>query len=81
MNNIESLSKQPYKGTADIYPLDMQVREYLFGTWKKVAKKFGYEEYDAPLIEEAKLYKVKSGEELANNQLYSLQTKEEERLL
>lgn len=75
MNNIESLSKQPYKGTADIYPLDMQVREYLFGTWKKVAKKFGYEEYDAPLIEEAKLYKVKSGEELANNQLYSFTDK------
>ena len=75
MNNIESLSKQPYKGTADIYPLDMQVREYLFGIWKKVAKKFGYEEYDAPLIEEAKLYKVKSGEELANNQLYSFTDK------
>ena len=53
----------------------MQVREYLFGIWKKVAKKFGYEEYDAPLIEEAKLYKVKSGEELANNQLYSFTDK------
>ncbi len=65
------LSKQPYKGTDDWYPKDMFLRNYLFNTWSKVAKRYGYEEYDTPIIEDANLYKVKSGEELANNQLYS----------
>ena len=65
------LSKKPYKGTKDWYPEDMYERTYLFEVWTKVAKQFGYEEYDTPLIEEAKLYRVKSGEELVNNQLYS----------
>ena len=75
MNNNNSLSKLPYKGTSDIYPRDMQVREFVFNIWRKVAKKFGYEEYDAPLLEDANLYKVKSGDELANNQLYSFTDK------
>lgn len=65
------LSKQPYKGTDDWYPKDMFLRNYLFNTWSKIAKRYGYEEYDTPIIEDANLYKVKSGEELANNQLYS----------
>ncbi len=65
------LSKQPYKGTDDWYPKDMFLRNYLFETWTKVAKKYGYEEYDTPMIEDANLYRVKSGEDLANNQLYS----------
>lgn len=65
------LTTQPYKGTRDSYPEDMFKREYLFKIWKDVAKSFGYEEYDTPLLEEANLYKVKSGEELANTQLYN----------
>jgi len=69
------LSKQPYKGTIDWYPEDMFIRNYLFNIWSKVAKKYGYEEYDTPLIEDANLYRVKSGEDLANNQLYSFTDK------
>ena len=65
------LSKQPYKGTTDWYPEDMFLRNYLFDIWSRVAKRYGYEEYDTPLIEDANLYRVKSGEDLANNQLYS----------
>jgi histidyl-tRNA synthetase len=48
---------------------------YLFHIWRDVAKTFGYEEYDTPLIEEAQLYRAKSGEELASNQLYSFKDK------
>jgi histidyl-tRNA synthetase len=65
------LSTAPYKGTSDMYPEDTLVRNYLFNIWSTVAKSFGYEEYDTPLIEEAQLYRVKSGEELANSQLYN----------
>lgn len=76
INNIPKISVQklttaPYKGTTDTYPEDMYYRNYLFDTWRQVARTFGYEEYDTPLIEDAQLYRAKSGEELANNQLYS----------
>lgn len=65
------LSTQPYKGTADTYPVDMITKRYLLDIWRKVAKEFGYEEYETPILEESLLYKVKSGEELAGNQLFS----------
>ncbi len=70
-NKDIKLNTSPYKGTSDSYPEEMFYRNYLFDTWKKVAKRFGYEEYDTPLLEEASLYKAKSGEELANKQLYT----------
>lgn len=73
----EKLLKQPYKGTKDWYPEDMYERNYIFGIWSKVAKRYGYEEYDTPLLEDANLYRVKSGDEIANNQLYSFKDKGE----
>jgi histidyl-tRNA synthetase len=69
------LSTAPYKGTKDTYPEDMYCRNYLFNIWRDVAKIFGYEEYDTPLIEEAQLYQKKSGDELANKQLYVFEDK------
>ena len=72
-NNI--LSKQPYKGTTDWYPKDMFLRNYLFDIWTKVAKKYGYEEYDTAQLEDANLYRVKSGEELGGSQLYNFTDK------
>ncbi|MFA5622773.1 MAG: histidine--tRNA ligase [Candidatus Dojkabacteria bacterium] len=74
MNN-KKLNTQPYKGTVDRYPEDMIKRNYLFNIWRRVAKSFGYEEYDTPLLEDANLYRVKSGDEIANNQLFSFTDK------
>jgi len=54
-----------------MYPEDVLQKNYLFDVWKRVAKSFGYEEYDTPILEEADLYRVKSGDELANNQLFN----------
>lgn len=61
----------PYKGTTDTYPQDMIVRNYIFDTWKSVAQRFGFEEYDTPLLEETALYIAKSGDEIASTQLYN----------
>ena len=66
-----ALSTQPYKGATDFYPKDMIVRNHLFNIWADTAKEFGYEEYDTPILEEAVLYRAKSGDELANTQLYN----------
>lgn len=74
MNN-KKLNTQPYKGTVDTYPAAMIKRNYLFNIWRRVAKSFGYEEYDTPLLEDANLYRVKSGDEIANNQLFSFTDK------
>jgi len=75
MKTNGDLSLSAYKGTIDKYPKEMFYYNYLFNIWRDVAKTFGYEEYDTPLLEEAQLYRAKSGEELANNQLYSFKDK------
>lgn len=72
---MTKISTQPYKGTTDTYPKDMLERNYVFNTWSKVAKRFGFEEYDTPMLEDAEIYRVKSGEELANTQLYNFTDK------
>ncbi len=72
---MKKLSTQPYKGTKDYYPIDMFKRNYLFNIWADTAREFGYEEYDTPLLEEADLYRAKSGDELANSQLYNFMDK------
>lgn len=67
---MTSLSSDPYKGTRDFYPEDMRVREYVFGVWRQVARRYGYDAYDAPLLEPLEVYAAKSGQELVNDQTY-----------
>lgn len=66
-----SLSTKPYKGARDYYPEDLRVRNYLFDTMRRVVRSYGYEEYDAPVLEPVDLYKAKTGEEIVNEQTYS----------
>lgn len=70
-----NLSKQPYKGTRDFYPEDKRVQKYIFGKIRETIEKYGYQEYDAPLLEPFELYAAKSGEEIVNEQLYSFEDK------
>ncbi|NDG85790.1 MAG: histidine--tRNA ligase family protein, partial [Proteobacteria bacterium] len=65
-----AISTEPYKGTRDFYPKDMQFRNWMFGKLSSVARSFGYLEYGGPMIESFDLYAAKSGEELVNQQLY-----------
>lgn len=65
-----SLSTSSYKGTRDLYPEDMRVRNYIFSKWRQVVESFGYEEYDAPMLEPLELYAAKSGQEIVNDQTY-----------
>lgn len=67
---MAKLSSESYKGSRDWYPEDMRVREYIFDTWKKVVQSYGYEPYDAPLLEPVEVYAAKSGQELVNEQTY-----------
>ena len=67
---MTKLSSESYRGARDWYPEDLRVRKYIFQTWRHVAKSYGYEEYDAPLLEPVEVYAAKSGDELVNDQTY-----------
>ncbi len=64
------LSTNPYKGARDFYPEDQRVHNHIINTWKKVVERYGYEEYNAPILELTELYAAKSGEEIVNQQTY-----------
>jgi histidyl-tRNA synthetase len=55
---------QRLPGFRDFYPEECALRNYLFENWRRVARSFGFQEYDGPTLEPTELYKRKSGEEL-----------------
>ena len=61
---------RPIKGTRDFYPEEMAFRTWLYGQMKAVSQKFGYQEYEAPILESLELYAAKSGEELVKEQSF-----------
>jgi histidyl-tRNA synthetase len=67
------LSTQSYKGVRDFYPTDAAVQRYIFDTWSKTAERFGFERYDASILEPSELYKAKGAEneEMVNEQTYT----------
>ncbi len=71
---------QPVQGTHDFYPEDMALRSWLYGVMRSAAESFGYQEWEAPLIESLELYAAKSGEELVEKQSYVLTDREGHRI-
>jgi histidyl-tRNA synthetase len=67
---MSTLSSQPYKGTRDYYPAEKRIQNFIFNNWKRVAMRYGYEEYGAPMLEPIEIYAAKSGQELASEQTY-----------
>jgi histidyl-tRNA synthetase len=61
---------RPIKGTRDFYPEEMAFRTWLYGKMRTASQKFGYQEYEAPLLESLELYAAKSGEELVKEQSF-----------
>ncbi|HEY4964432.1 MAG TPA: histidine--tRNA ligase [Candidatus Saccharimonadales bacterium] len=65
------LPTQPYKGARDFYPEDKRIQKYMFSKLRSSVEAFGYEEYDAPMLEPLDIYLAKSGSELVNDQTYT----------
>jgi len=61
-------------GFRDFYPEDLKLRNHIFATWRSVAARYGFEEYDGPPLESLDLYTQKSGDEIVG-QLYSFKDK------
>jgi len=60
---------QAPRGTRDFYPEEMRLRTWLFEHFREVARRMGFEEVDAPVVEHAELFTRKAGEEIVE-QLY-----------
>src|SRR5205814_7331628 len=56
----------------DVWSAD--VRNYIFETWRNVARRYGFREYDGPPLESLELYTTKSGDEIVG-QLYNFTDK------
>jgi histidyl-tRNA synthetase len=65
---------QSLPGFRDFYPEDFSRRQHIFRTWRQAAVSFGFQEYDAPVLEPLELYKTKSGDEI-EAQLFSFTDK------
>src|SRR5881394_1989025 len=61
-------------GFRDFYPEEFANRAYILGSWRDVARRFGFVEYDGPPLESLELYTKKSGDEIVG-QLYNFKDK------
>lgn len=63
---------QAVKGTRDFYPEAMAFRNWLYGKVRDISERYGYQEWEAPILERLELYAAKSGEELVKEQSFVL---------
>src|ERR1041385_8374350 len=71
-------------GFRDFYPEPLphtgvwsaDARQFIFGKWREVARRYGFREYDGPPLEALELFTTKSGEEIIG-QLYNFTDKGE----
>lgn len=55
---------QPLTGFRDFAPAECAFRNYMFDAWKRVARRYGFAEWEAPTVEATELYLKKTGGEL-----------------
>ncbi len=58
----------------DFYPEDMRWRNRIFDAWRAAAEQFGFQNYDACVVESLELLQRKSGEEVSE-QIYAFEDK------
>lgn len=79
MNSKKLISN--IRGTRDLYPSDMRKRRWFVETSRKVLENYGYEEYDAPLLESMELYTAKSSPEIVERQAYVFEDRGGEKIV
>jgi len=67
---------QTLPGFREFYPEDCAARNHVFDVWREVARRYGFVEYEGPVLEPTDLYRHKSGEEIVN-QLFCFEDKGE----
>lgn len=74
-SNGQEILLQGPAGTRDFYPQNMIKRNWLFGLWRDISKRYGFLEYDAPILEYANLYTRKGGDDILR-EMYSFVDRE-----
>lgn len=72
MPRARSFTRLP--GFRDFAPDDFALRTHIFDIWRRVARGYGFAQYDGPPLEPLGLYVEKSGEEIVE-QLYTFSDK------
>ena len=67
---------QTLPGFRDFLPNDCAARNYVFAKWREVARRYGFVEWDGPVLEPTDLYRKKSGAEIVG-QLFNFTDKGE----
>jgi histidyl-tRNA synthetase len=67
---------QALPGFRDFLPDACAARNYIFARWREVARRYGFVEWEGPILEPTELYKKKSGAEIVN-QLFNFTDKGE----
>ena len=67
---------QALPGFRDFLPDDCAARNYIFARWREVARRYGFVEWDGPVLEPTELYTKKSGTEIVG-QLFNFSDKGE----
>lgn len=62
-----------YKGVRDFYPEDQRIQNYMFSGMRRAVESFGYEEYNASILEPTELYTAKSSDEIISEQTYTFE--------
>jgi histidyl-tRNA synthetase len=55
---------QTLPGFRDFLPRQCAERNYIFARWREVARRYGFVEWDGPVLEPTELYQKKSGDEI-----------------
>lgn len=59
----QTIKPQLLKGFRDFFAEDIQVREFVINTFKRVFEKYGYEPLETPALEYADIFEKEAGEE------------------
>ncbi len=57
---------QALPGFRDFLPDQCAARNYIFARWREVARRYGFVEWEGPVLEPTELYKKKSGAEIVD---------------
>ncbi len=71
---MSNVSFEAPRGMRDFYPEDMAWRNRVFDAWRAAAERFGFQPYDACVVESLELLQRKSGEEVSE-QIYAFDDK------
>jgi len=67
---------QTLPGFRDFLPEDCAKRNYIFARWREVTRRYGFVEWEGPVLEPTELYKKKSGADIVD-QLFNFTDKGE----